>query len=105
MRRSRKLLSVAGALSLVAVLTACYPETPVTYPSGSTATTFKGLGFDTCTAPSVSAMRAWLASPYRAVNIYFGGNNRACTQPNLTAGWVSDVTAQGWRLIPTYFGR
>lgn len=105
MRRSRKLLTVAGALSLVAGLTGCYPETPVTYPAGSTATTFKGLGFDTCSAPPVSAMKAWLASPYRAVNIYFGGGNRACEQPNLSAGWVSDVTAQGWRLIPTFVGR
>src|SRR5436305_11013432 len=32
-------------------------------------TTFSGLGFDPCTAPSVTQMAAWLASPYRAVGI------------------------------------
>lgn len=50
-------------------------------------------------------MQAWLASPYRAVGIYFGGSNRACTQPNLTAAWVSEQIAAGWHLIPLYVGR
>jgi hypothetical protein len=49
-------------------------------------------------------MQAWLASRYRAVNIYMGGSDRGCAQPNLTAGWVSTVVAQGWTLIPTYVG-
>ncbi len=41
------------------------PETPVVYPSGSTATQADGLGFDTCTAPSLAALRAWRGtSPY-----------------------------------------
>ena len=70
------------------------PETPVVYPSGSTATQADGLGFDTCTAPSLAALRAWRGtSPYTVVNIYFGGNNRGCTQPNLTKAWVRDATA------------
>ena len=30
--------------------------------------------------------------------------NRACSQPNLTASWVSAQTAAGWHLIPTYVG-
>ncbi|HEU4349789.1 MAG TPA: glycoside hydrolase domain-containing protein, partial [Actinoplanes sp.] len=67
--------------------------------------TFRGSGFDACTAPSSATMQAWLAnSPYRAVGIYFGGNNRACLQPNLTAQWVADQTAAGWHLMPIYLG-
>ncbi|MBE1877419.1 glycoside hydrolase domain-containing protein [Myceligenerans pegani] len=84
---------------------AAEPETPVVYPSGSTATRADRLGFDTCTAPSLTALQAWRGtSPYSAVNIYFGGNNRGCAQPNLTKAWVRDVTAAGWKLLPTYFG-
>jgi Domain of unknown function (DUF1906)/Ricin-type beta-trefoil lectin domain len=65
---------------------------------------YGGLGFDTCTAPSSSAMSAWSASPYRAVGVYIGGVNSACAQPNLTAGWVANEVAGGWHLIPTYVG-
>ena len=49
-------------------------------------------------------MQAWGASPYRAVGIYFGGDNRACAQPNLTAGWVTEQRAAGWHLMPIYLG-
>src|SRR5918996_3593933 len=81
------------------------PETPVLSPSGSAATRADGLGFDTCTAPSLPALKAWRGtSPYRTVNVYFGGNNRGCAQPNLTTAWVRDVRAAGWTLLPTYFG-
>ncbi|MEU4695191.1 glycoside hydrolase domain-containing protein [Actinoplanes sp. NPDC023714] len=66
--------------------------------------TFKGYGFDACTAPSSDAMKAWLKSPYRAVGVYFGGNNRGCAQPNLTASWVREQIGRGWRLIPLYVG-
>jgi len=65
---------------------------------------FTGLGFDACAAPSSRTMSAWGASPYRAIGVYIGGDNRGCTQPNLTAGWVSAQTAAGWHLIPTYVG-
>ena len=67
--------------------------------------TFTGLGFDACNAPSLATMKAWLTSPYRAVNIYMGGVDRACkAQPNLNAQWVQTVTKEGWALIPTYVG-
>jgi hypothetical protein len=66
---------------------------------------FTGLGLDACSAPSSKAMAAWQDSPYRAIGVYIGGDNRACSQPNLTAGWVSAQTAAGWHLIPTYVGR
>jgi hypothetical protein len=73
------------------------------HPSASGAT-FTGLGFDTCSAPSTKAMAAWLESPFRGVGVYIGGENSACSQPNLTAAWVSAETAAGWHLIPTYVG-
>ncbi|MGH9250059.1 MAG: glycoside hydrolase domain-containing protein, partial [Acidimicrobiales bacterium] len=100
-------VSLLGAVALMAGLatpSAAEPATPVVYPSASSATYASGLGFDTCAAPSVAAMSAWRTSPYRTVNIYFGGTNRGCAQPNLTAAWVRDVSAMGWRLLPTYMG-
>jgi hypothetical protein len=67
--------------------------------------TFVGRGFDTCTAPSQAAMNAWRASsPYRAVGIYISGASRSCAQPNLTATWVANQVANGWRLIPIELG-
>jgi hypothetical protein len=65
---------------------------------------FTGLGFDACAAPSTRSMAAWTSSPYRAVGVYIGGVNRACSQPNLTANWVTAQTEAGWHLIPTYVG-
>ena len=65
---------------------------------------FTGLGFDACSAPSTKAMTAWGSSPYRGIGVYIGGANSACSQPNLTASWVSAQTAAGWHLIPTYVG-
>ena len=70
----------------------------------ASAAVFTGLGFDACTAPSSRTMSAWKSSPYRAVGVYIGGLNRACSQPNLTASWVASQTAAGWYLIPTYVG-
>jgi hypothetical protein len=59
----------------------------------ASAAVFTGLGFDACAAPSSRAMKAWEASPYRAVGVYIGGSNRACSQPNLTASWVQAPTS------------
>ncbi|MGW4381078.1 glycoside hydrolase domain-containing protein [Kitasatospora sp. NPDC004531] len=71
----------------------------------ATATNWTGKGFDACAAPSSSLMSAWMAnSPYRAVGIYIGGAKRACAQPNLTAGWVSQQAAAGWHFMPLYVG-
>ncbi|HEX6352574.1 glycoside hydrolase domain-containing protein [Actinophytocola sp.] len=67
--------------------------------------TFEGKGFDACAAPSQATMNAWLASPYRAVGIYTSGDLRACSQPNLTASWVTNQSANGWRFILTDVGR
>jgi len=70
----------------------------------SAASNYTGLGFDACTAPSRRSMSAWRKSPYRAIGVYIGGNNRGCSQPNLTASWVAAQVAAGWSLIPTYVG-
>jgi hypothetical protein len=72
--------------------------------TASVASYYTGLGFDACSAPSTTTLAAWLASPYRAVGVYIGGINRACSQPNLTSTWVASVLASGWVLIPTYVG-
>jgi hypothetical protein len=79
------------------------PRAPRPVASASAAV-FTGLGFDACTAPSTRSMSAWGASPYRAVGVYIGGINRACTQPSLTPSWVGAQTEAGWHLIPTYVG-
>jgi Domain of unknown function (DUF1906) len=63
-----------------------------------------GLGFDACTAPSVQNMAAWLASPYRTIGTYLGGDNWACDYGNFTADWVQQVAAMGWRFIPIWVG-
>jgi hypothetical protein len=65
---------------------------------------YTGLGFDACAAPSSRTMAAWASSPYRAIGVYIGGVNRACSQPNLTSAWVAEQVAEGWHLIPTYVG-
>lgn len=82
-----------------AVSSAVAPPAPV---AGSSI--YTGLGFDACAAPSTRTMAAWAASPYRAIGVYIGGANRACSQPNLTATWVGEQVAVGWHLIPTYVG-
>ncbi|HEU5428399.1 MAG TPA: glycoside hydrolase domain-containing protein [Actinocrinis sp.] len=75
-------------------------------PSGIAVMTqaYKGLGFDACTAPSGAQMSAWGKSPFGAVGVYIGGAERACTQPNLTASWVSAESSAGWRMLPLYVG-
>jgi hypothetical protein len=60
-------------------------------------------GFDTCTAPSLSAMKAWKAK-YSAIGIYIGGQNMACDYGNLSASWVKSAHALGWSLLPLYVG-
>ena len=65
---------------------------------------YTGAGFDACNTPSSSQMTAWGSSPYRGIGVYIGGANMACSQPNLTATWVSQESAAGWHLIPIYVG-
>jgi hypothetical protein len=73
-------------------------------PGGSTRISLNR-GFDKCTAASVSQMQAWWDYSYfRDANIYMSGRNRACSQAQLNANWVNQVTAMGWGLIPTIVG-
>ncbi len=65
----------------------------------------RGLGFDSCAAPSAAYMRAWREhSPYRAIGIYIGGADRACAQRNLSLRWIRQEAQIGWRFIPMYAG-
>jgi len=69
--------------------------------------TFTGMGFDACAAPSATTMDKWMRArenPYRAVGVYISGGLRACSQPNLTASWVSHVSSTGWRILPLTVG-
>jgi hypothetical protein len=74
--------------------------------SGAAAASVAGTGnaFDTCAAPSIAEMQAWLTSPYRSIGIYIGGVARGCAQPNLTSTWVRTIVGQGWSLLPLYVG-
>jgi hypothetical protein len=65
---------------------------------------YTGVGFDICSTPSTTKMSAWGSSPYRAIGVYIGGTNMACSQPNLTAAWVSQESSAGWHLVPIYVG-
>jgi hypothetical protein len=67
--------------------------------------TYRGWGFDTCKTPDIPTMRAWLASDYRAIGVYFGGRGRACKdQRHLTSEWARSVSDMGWRILPVYVG-
>ena len=96
----RRALVISAAV--LAALTVTWPAmaepaTPVAYPAWASATVYTGQAFDACTAPPLTTMQAWLASPYRAIGVYVGGQNRTCAQPELTRDWVraSPVSAGG----------
>ncbi|HET7510818.1 MAG TPA: glycoside hydrolase domain-containing protein, partial [Solirubrobacterales bacterium] len=99
--RRRAILVEPRSASLAPILPRARASAGTAARSG---TIFTGLGFDACSAPSARSMSAWKESPYRAVGVYIGGANRACSQPNLTPEWVAAQTAAGWHLIPTYVG-
>ena len=97
----RRLSVLAAVTSLAATVTLvglaapaalAAPATTVHYAAGAAATAYSGRAFDTCTAPPLSTVIAWSASPYRALGIYIGGVNRTCGQAELTASWVGAVS-------------
>ncbi|WP_335971570.1 MULTISPECIES: glycoside hydrolase domain-containing protein [Streptomycetaceae] len=99
---------LAGALALTGLLLPAVPAdaaSPGLAPSHA-GRTFSGQAFDTCQAPDLATMNAWIAhSDYRAAGIYFGGRARACTsQTHLTPDWVRQTTKAGWSLLPIYVG-
>jgi Domain of unknown function (DUF1906) len=97
-------MGVAATTLAVGPRASAEPGTVANYAKQASATRYLGKAFDTCTAPSLAAMKAWVASPYRAIGVYVGGPNRACQQPNLTASWVTGASALGWKLLPIYIG-
>lgn len=103
--RRRAILVDPGAAARARAGASAVPA-PAASGAGASATSgvFTGLGFDACSAPSTKTMAAWSSSPYRAIGVYIGGANRACSQPNLASTWVGAQTAAGWHMIPTYVG-
>ncbi|MBC7558093.1 MAG: hypothetical protein H7270_01800 [Dermatophilaceae bacterium] len=72
------LVAMTAGLPAASTLTATSTGSAVAL-TGPSPGTFAGGGFDACSAPAQDVMTAWLASsPYRAVGIYVGGNNRYC---------------------------
>ncbi|MBO1419823.1 DUF1906 domain-containing protein, partial [Streptomyces sp. FH025] len=66
---------------------------------------WSGPAFDACDAPALDTLLAWrAASPYQAIGIYVSGSQRACGQARLTAQWVRQVRAMGWRFLPVHVG-
>jgi uncharacterized protein YraI len=94
----------AALLALTITPAQAEPATTLSYPASTSATRLSGEAFDTCAAPPLTTMQAWTSSPYDGVGVYIGGVNRSCSQPNLTAAWVTSVSLQGWRIIPIYVG-
>lgn len=103
----RRLLAAASSLAL-AVGTVAFDATPAhasPSPAAVGAVVALGGGFDACTAPSTSMLNAWWnPGPYWWVGIYIGGDERACSQPNLTASWVAQNSATGWGFEPLWVG-
>lgn len=65
----------------------------------------QGAAFDICELPTPGDLAAWRsASPYRIVNLYIGGNLRACPNRALNRELLDGLAAAGWRFIPTWVG-
>jgi len=63
------------------------------------------LGFETRRVPSMADMQTWWdSSPYYEVGVYTPGSPNRGHDVNLTSDWVEAVTAQGWGIIPIWFG-
>ncbi|OIJ63001.1 glycoside hydrolase domain-containing protein [Streptomyces mangrovisoli] len=105
-RQSRKRRYITWAVAGAAVVAGAgiAAQTSMAATTWPAQATFTGRAFDTCAAPSLSAMKAWHTGFYGAAAVYVGGKNRGCAQPNLTASWVKSVTTLGFKLIPLYVG-
>jgi hypothetical protein len=86
--------------------TAFSPAVTSAFISGTTIS--QGEAFDQCGASTPHNMQIWwTASPYIATGIYIGGTNRTCNpQPfDGNAEWITQVTTQGWGLMPLWVGK
>ncbi len=67
--------------------------------------TVTGHGFNSCTAPTLSQMQAWIDhSPYRYWNLYIGGSSLYSGCGSLSASYISMLNSQGWKFIVTWAG-
>ena len=74
-------------------------------PASGRTSILQGQGFDKCEVATLSQLQTWRnQSPYRAVNLYIGGACRACSNHALSSSYVAQMSAQGWKLIPTWVG-
>ncbi|CAM3157459.1 glycoside hydrolase domain-containing protein [Nocardioides dubius] len=91
-----------GVATAVATVGLAAPATAEYVTPGN----FTGYAFDQCLTPTQAKMDTWMEhSPFSAVGIYISGDSRACrSQPNLTATWVKNQIAKGWRLLPITLG-
>ncbi|CAM5703290.1 Rv2525c-like glycoside hydrolase-like domain-containing protein OS=Streptomyces glaucescens OX=1907 GN=SGLAU_31425 PE=4 SV=1 [Streptomyces glaucescens] len=106
-RLSRKSRYIALAATGVVVVASAglAAQASMAAPAWQAQKTYTGRAFDACTAPSLTAMKAWKRDAYYGgVAVYIGGKNRGCAQPNLTKSWVKSVDTLGWRVIPLYVG-
>ncbi len=96
MTRMRAFVAAILLLSQLGVgLTRAVPA-KASFPQGSGIA--QNQGFDTCTDPTQSQMGTWWTySPYYWVGAYIGGLEMLCTQPNLSASWLTNVYNQGWK--------
>lgn len=102
--KKRRYITWGAAGAVVVAGAGIAAQTSMAATSWPAQRTFKGHAFDTCTAPSLKAMKAWKGGLYGGAAVYVGGRNRGCNQPNLTASWVKSVNSMGWKLIPIYVG-
>lgn len=103
--RKNRYIALAATGAVVVAGAGVAAQTSMAAPAWPAQKTYTGRAFDTCTAPSLTAMSAWKKNGYYGgVAVYVGGKNRGCAQPNLTRSWVKSVDAMGWRVIPLYVG-
>ena len=103
-----RIRGASAVVSIAVVLAGLVGVAPAQATTSTTVTPTvvrgSGLGFDAASAPSTAQVRAWTASPYHAVNVYFSGNERFDpVQPQLgnDTTWTATVLSNGWSLIPT----
>jgi photosystem II stability/assembly factor-like uncharacterized protein len=94
-----------GRLEAPAVLEGSNEISASTRSLGNRTETFEGQGFDKCEIPTINQLQNWISNgPYEAVNLYIGGSCRGCANSALSASYVSQMSQQGWKFIPTWVG-
>lgn len=103
--RSRRMLA-PRLLTVLLIVVGVLPAWHAQAAQAAGVQKLSGYGADSCTAPSLSQMRAfWTNTPFSYWGIYIGGGDRGCAQPNLTTSWINSVISMGWDLLPIWVGR